>query len=76
MKVIKEGKKIVGVVMRVICQKCEAELEIEARDLKKEPCDRPIDPSVFSYKCPCCHRTQYIDWGDLSEEMIFDMQRN
>lgn len=73
MKVIKDGKKIAG-VMRVTCKKCEAELEIEAKDLYQEPTDRPTDPTVCSYKCPCCNRTQYIDWGNLSEEIRFDMQ--
>lgn len=72
MKVIKEGKKIVG-VMRVTCKKCDAELEIEARDIKEEPGDRPFDPTVYSYKCPCCSRTQYLDHNDLTEEILFDM---
>ncbi len=72
MKVIKEGKKIVG-VMRVTCKTCEAELEIEARDLKEETRDRPMDPTVFSYKCPCCSRYNYLGFNDLSEEIYFDM---
>lgn len=72
MKVIKEGKKIVG-VMRVTCKKCEAELEIEASDLKEELGDRPTDPTVYRYKCPCCSRYQYIGYSNLSEEILFDM---
>ena len=73
MKVIKNGKKIVG-VMRVICKKCEAELEIEAKDLKEEESvDSSTDPTVYSYKCPCCFRTQYLGYSDLSEEILFDM---
>lgn len=69
MKVIKEGKKIEG-IMRVICKTCEAELEITAGDLKKEPGDRP---TVYSYKCPCCRRKNYIGYIDLSKEIRFDM---
>jgi len=72
MKVIKEGKKIVG-VMRVVCKKCDAELEIEAKDLKEEPGDRLTDPTVYSYKCPCCFRTQYVGYNDLPEEIFFEM---
>lgn len=73
MKVIKEGKKIVG-VMRVTCKKCEAELEIEAKDLKEESYDdSPIDPTVYRYKCPCCSRSNVLYYNDLSEEILFDM---
>ena len=56
MKVIKEGKEIKG-TMRVTCKTCKAELEIQAGDLKKIPGDRPFDPTTYSYKCPCCRRT-------------------
>lgn len=72
MKVIKEGKKIVG-VMRVTCNKCEAELEIEAKDLKEEYVNRAFDPMVYRYKCPCCYRTNYLGYNDLPEEILFDM---
>lgn len=72
MKVIKEGKEIKG-TMRVTCKTCEAELEIQAGDLKKEPIDRPIGPTVYSYKCPCCHRTNYLGYSSLTEEILFDM---
>ena len=75
MKVIKEGKKIGG-VMRVTCKKCEAELEIEAGDLKEEHRDSLEYPIVFSYKCPCCQRTQYLGWEQLSEEISFDISNN
>ena len=72
MKVIKEGKQIAG-IMRVTCKTCRAELEITASDLKEEPGDRPIDPTVFRYKCPCCRRTNYLGYNDLSKEILFDM---
>ncbi len=72
MKVIKEGKKIEG-IMRVTCKTCEAELEITAGDLRKEPGDIPSDHTVYSYKCPCCRRRNYIGYSDLSEEIRFDM---
>lgn len=72
MKVIKEGKKIEG-IMRVICKTCEAELEITAGDLKEQPGDGPIYPTTYSYKCPCCKRTNYLGYNDLTEEIQFDL---
>lgn len=72
MKVIKEGKEIKG-TMRVICKTCEAELEIQAGDLKENPGARPFDPTTYSYKCPCCRRTNYLGCNDLTEEIYFDL---
>lgn len=74
MKVIKEGKKIIG-VMRVTCMRCYAELEIEARDIKEEP-EEFASVKLYSYKCPCCSRTQYLYYEDLTEEILFDMNKN
>lgn len=75
MRIIKKGKKIVG-VMRVTCKKCDAELEIEAKDLKEEVGDRPFDSESYSYKCPCCSRTQYLNYNDLTEEILFDLNHS
>lgn len=72
MKVIKEGKEIKG-TMRVICKTCKAELEITAGDLKEQPIDRPTDPTTYSYKCPCCKRTNYLGYNDLTKEIYFDL---
>ena len=72
MKVIKEGKEIKG-TMRVTCKTCEAELEIQAGDLKKQPNDSPFGSPVYFYKCPCCRRTNYIGYSNLSEEIRFDL---
>ncbi len=72
MKVIKEGKKIQD-TMRVTCKTCGAELEIQAGDLKRIPEDRPFDPTTYSYKCPCCRRTNYMRYEDLTEEIRFDL---
>ena len=44
--------------MRVSCTKCNAELEIDAGDLKKEPDDEYGFGSYY-YTCPCCNSTQY-----------------
>ena len=71
MKVIKEGKEIKG-KMRVTCPKCEAELEIEACDMKKLPDDGKY-PGEYYYICPCCHRTQLISHNKLTEEIRFDI---
>ena len=73
MKVLKKGKKIRG-VMRVTCKTCEAELEITTGDLKEEPGDRPFDPTSYYYKCPCCRRTNYVDYSDLTEEILFELE--
>ncbi len=70
MKVIKEGKKIEG-TMRVTCKICEAELEIQAEDLKKS--DPSFVPTIYYYTCPCCGRTNYLKYSNLSEEIRFDL---
>jgi len=72
MKVIKKGKEIKA-TMRVTCEICEAELEIYAGDLKENPGDRPFDPTTYSYKCPCCQRTNYLGYNDLSAEIYLDL---
>ena len=71
MKVIAPGKKIVG-TMQVTCGKCEAVLEIEARDLTLyENSCRSTKP--YYYTCPCCSRAQLISRDDLNEDIIFDL---
>lgn len=75
MKIIKEGKKMIG-TMRVTCKSCEAELEVETSDLKQEPIEKATDPSVYSFVCPCCWRRQYINFADLSEGILLDMAVN
>ena len=72
MKVIKKGKKIPN-TMRVTCEKCEAELEISASDLKEEPRDRYWDPRIYSYRCPECGRFNNLKYDDLPEEIRFDL---
>ena len=70
MKVIKEGKEIEG-IMWVTCRICEAELEIQAGDLKKS--SNRFEPTTYYYTCPCCRRTNYLRYSDLSEEIRFDL---
>ena len=48
-------------------------LEIQAGDLREEPGERAFDPTVYSYKCPCCRRNNYLRYIDLSEEIRFDL---
>ena len=73
MKVIKNGKKIKG-TMRVICRTCEAELEIQAGDLRISIANAdPFKPRIFYYNCPCCGRTNYLRYSDLSEKIRFDL---
>ena len=68
MKIIKEGKKLIN-TMQVTCKKCEAVLEIEAKDLV----GNSQDDEIYTYKCPCCQRTQYIQTKNMSEEVVFDL---
>ena len=72
MQVIKTGKKIIG-TQQVTCRKCEAILEIEAKDLTLY--DKPYKSSYY-FTCPCCSRAQLIYRDDLSEDIIFDLDHN
>lgn len=56
MRIIKKGTLS---TMQVFCTKCNAELEIDAKDLKKEP-DDDYGYGSYYYTCPCCHSTQYL----------------
>ena len=62
--------------MQVTCKNCDAELEIEARDIKEESGDRPFASPSYSYKCPYCSRTQYLSYYELSEEILFDLNHS
>lgn len=73
MKIIKEGKKIVG-TMRVTCEKCEAELELVASDLKEDNGDGVMLIKTYSYTCPCCQRTHCISYNTLNEDILFDIE--
>lgn len=72
MRVIKEGKRS---TMRVICKKCEAELEINASDLKKEPDDNEGGIGAYYYTCPCCHSTQYRLFNEVSAQLRTEFSR-
>ena len=74
MKVIAEGKKIIG-TMEVTCGKCEAVLEIEAKDLSFSNNANSVTPTYY-YTCPCCSRTQYISHDELNEDVLFDLTHN
>lgn len=74
MKVITPGKKIVG-TMQVTCNKCEAVLEIEAKDLTiYENTHHSTKP--YYYTCPCCSRSHLIYRDDLNEDIVFDLEHN
>ncbi len=70
MKVIKENKS----TMRVNCKKCDAELEISAGDLKKEP-DDDWGYGAYYYVCPCCHSTQYRLLNEVSKQVRAEFSR-
>ena len=65
MRIVKEGQRS---TMRVFCTKCNAELEIDAGDLKKEPDDEYGFGSYY-YNCPCCHSTQYRRPNEISQQI-------
>ena len=65
MRIIKEAQKS---TMRVFCGKCDAELEIDAKDLKKEP-DDDYGFGSYYYTCPCCHSTQYRRPNEISRQV-------
>ena len=71
MKVIKEGKKS---TMRVVCENCDAELEINAKDLKKEPDDDEGYGSYY-YTCPCCHSIQYLRPNYITQEIRLEFSK-
>lgn len=71
MKVIKEGK--IKATMQVTCKTCEAELEIEAGDVKK--ClDDQFAPTPYFYRCPCCGSKEYLGDEDLTEEIFYGLK--
>jgi len=71
MKVIREGKKIVGSMM-VDCKKCDARLLIVAKDLRPNRQETSVNPSYY-FDCPCCGRSQLIKHAHLSEDIVFDL---
>ena len=72
MRVIKKGRIIKG-FMWVTCKKCEAELEIQAEDLKPLSTSPFANNTTYYYICPCCLRRNYINYSDLSEDIRFDL---
>ena len=71
MKIIQEGQRS---TMRVNCEACGSELEIDATDLKKEPDDAEGYGSYF-YTCPCCHKTQYRRPNEVSPQIILEFKK-
>lgn len=56
--------------MRVTCKTCEAELEIEATDLRINPPDPPYAGfDTYSYQCPCCLHVHGLKRDQLTEEL-------
>ena len=60
--------------MRVICEKCDSEIEINAEDLKKEP-DDDYGFGAYYYECPCCHSTQYRKLNEISEQIRLEFSK-
>lgn len=53
MKILREGK--LNVTIKVECDKCEALLEIEAKDVDYFP-GCAIEDEAFHVICPCCSK--------------------
>ena len=63
MKIIKQGHDENR--MRVVCQNCEAVLEITSADI----CHEPSLDSVFGRyfcKCPCCNSTKHLERCEMT----------
>ena len=75
MKVIKEGKKIEA-KMRVVCETCKAELEINPNDINSYSMMRDEGSTSYYFTCPCCHRDNIMEYDDFTEEMIFELFDN
>ncbi len=57
MKIIKQGHDEDR--MQVVCQSCEAVLEISSADIRHE---KSLDSvwGMYFYECPCCNATRYL----------------
>ncbi len=64
MKILKPGRISDKVPMLVTCKTCEAELEINPKDLS------PIDPITYFYKCPCCNEANQLSYNDMTPQFI------
>ena len=65
MRIVKLGQRS---TMRIFCSKCNAELEIDAVDLKKEP-DDDNGLGSYYYTCLCCHSTQYLRPNEVTPQI-------
>ena len=73
MRIIKEGKKIIG-TQQVECPKCNAVLELVASDLTEHPGNGFMIQTTYSYECPCCFRTHHITYDEMNADILFDME--
>lgn len=71
MRIIKKGMLS---TMRVFCTKCDAELEIDAGDLKKEPSDN-FGEGAYYFTCPCCESTQYRVSNCITEKIRYEFAK-
>ena len=71
MRIIKKG---IRSTMQVVCEKCEAELEINAGDLKKEPDDNS-GLGAYYYTCPCCNSTQYRLFNEVAPQIRVEFSK-
>lgn len=70
MKILKLGRISDKVTMLVTCKTCEAELEINPKDLTKDSSDSPMDSITYFYECPCCYEANRLSYNDLTPQFI------
>lgn len=63
MKIIKQGHDEDR--MQMVCNSCEAVLEITSDDLAREP---SLDSNwgIYHYKCPCCGTEKYLEKYEMA----------
>ena len=71
MKVIKQGHDEDR--MQVVCQNCEAVLEITSADIHHEPSPTSVWGKYF-YKCPCCNATRHMERCEMTRGVELNLR--
>lgn len=63
-------------ILKIVCRKCNTELNLRARDLNRKEETWGTDPMTFSYQCTNCRRVFYIGYNKIPEDVLFDFYNN
>lgn len=63
-KVVKQGIKPKKVIWKVVCSKCDCEIEFETEDVERDYYIR----SRFRMECPCCGQTIIKSFNKLTKK--------